>query len=1251
MTDLQSNLQNRKELILALQREIVGPDPQGPKTRITQEGLHLEAKEWRKPRRQEDGEEVVWQDPPTKRYGAGILYPAGTTAERELANDSIPREPEEPFVPSGDTDLPAPAFSADESEDYEIGLTNAYKPSALGLSFFINLASEKSGIVVELADIRRSGRSEIDLEAVLPAVYRTATLQIAKSGDANTTSSYDRSVWLRRPLRKEDGQPLGVNVTASELLSATGPLSKKFPTNLIDLEVVVRSRKWRAEAPGDFRLVTVSVVNRMALSGGKLEEKCLFQSGIRISCLSGASAIAPYPEQAIEIQQTGRPTSAYDDEGASAIQYSRFKTFSIGHGCAADWISGEPDSVSAVWSSTLPVYELPTTSSELSLKHSRGERQVTPVSMRKLAGLDPSDDGLAEVRSLLSLYSSWINDLDRTLSNRADLKGAARKLGEEIVANCRKCHARISDGLSFLSAETDVSLAARRAFRLANHAMLLSQFRQSIGIRTASVGSAGALSWSEPTPTFDVAEPHQFIGYWRPFQIAFLLMSIRGICEPEHSDRKIVDLIWFPTGGGKTEAYLGLTAFTIIFARLANVERSGVDVLMRYTLRLLTAQQFQRASTLFCALEVLRKAPENLSSLGDVPFRIGLWVGGSTTPNTRADALAKLRKLEGDVFAVNPFILRKCPWCGAMFGHPDADATSSDSSRRGRRPRRQTGHLIGYKRGALVPGHPTVVLQCGDVSCPFGFEPTRLRSPLPIMLVDEDLVDDPPNLLIGTVDKFAMAAWKPELRSLFGLGDDGWHSGEPPGLIIQDELHLISGPLGTMVGAYETLLEQLCRNHDYQRKVNGSSLPKVVASTATISRAHEQIKCLYARADISLFPPPGLDASDSFFASYATDELGKPKPGRLYVGVFAPSHGSLQTTEARVFATLLQKAEALDGGDQHIDPWWTLLCFFNSLRELGSAASLFVADARDYLRVIIDRQGMDYKRIRKLFAVEELTSRIRSDEIPQKLERLEIPFVKDKPAAGRQPVDACLASSIIEVGIDIQRLGVMCLVGQPKTTSQYIQVSSRVGRRSDCPGLVVTLYGPTKPRDRSHYERFRQYHQRLYAQVEPTSVTPFSPPAVDRALHALVVGAIRQFGEKSTLAESPDPYPFDVDKSLAATVKEMIRSRVLAVSPGEATYVDQLMDRRLKEWYAWQPREYGGFGAPEEDPPLIFQAGITPPASWRGRGWPTLTSMRDVDASCEAEVTLYFTDASESLIGSQPNEQSPPGTADSGTKG
>lgn len=1221
MTTLETSLANREKMLARLRAEIVGPDPAGNKVGLVEKQA-MTWEEFRVARQQLNGEEIVWQDPPTKRFGAGILFPQGTdellaqvaaNAGGEAMPDAQDLAPEgaelddDSVKADGGSRLAATAESEDP-DDQGITLANAFRPSALGLSFLADLSDKDVGYRVDLVSIGRIAADRTVAGAC--GVYRPLTVVV---GGAIGKPGLPRKVWLRHAAVDTAGGTPGMSVSGAELLSAKTPIRRPIDAAGLQLEMVIVSRSWPGAPSEHHRLITASIVNTAKAQREELDSLSLFQAGLRVSSLSGAPTIDPYPDYLAGEFRDGDPLA---DDNVNKVLYRQSRTFAIGHGCGADWIHGRPERVSEVWTDVLPVFETPATSADLYVKGENGKTRSLRTSMRCLAGLDPDDDGLEDVLTLIKEYRRWIDELS-SVTGTVPLED--RPTAAALIDRCRECAGRIEDGLQLLNRQGAEGDLVRRAFRLANEAMLVAQLRSRQPLRLPKRDAAERLTWDKPIARIEPAARNQSQGYWRPFQIAFLLMSLRGIVEPSHADRNTVDLIWFPTGGGKTEAYLGLTAFTVFFNALSREKVTGVDVLMRYTLRLLTAQQFQRAATLFCAMESIRR--RDVENLGERSFRIGLWVGGSATPNKRTEALEKLRALTRDPDAENPYVLLRCPWCAAKFGPHEA---SSDEPKRSKGFGKYKGgaarsEVLGYSKERLSAGD-TVVYRCADDACDFGGHPGSARPPLPIVVIDEDLLEHPPNLLIGTVDKFAMLAWNPAARKIFGLNDAGRHDGIPPTLIIQDELHLISGPLGSMVGAYEAVIQALCID-----PMGGGILPKVVASTATISRAREQVKSLYARSSVALFPPAGLDAADSFFARQAVDENGIPLPGRLYAGVLAPAHGSVQTSEARVFATLMQSAALLEGEPSDVDPWWTLLVFFNSLRELGGALTLFSADTREYLRVMLGRHGVDYSRIRQMFRVEELTSRIRGDHIPRLLEQLEVrlstPEGKHEGASLPTPVDACLASNIIEVGVDIPRLSLMAIVGQPKTTSQYIQVSSRVGRDTSKPGLVVVIYGQTKARDRSHYEKFRAYHQKLYAQVEPTSVTPFSPPAVDRALHGLLVALVRQMGNREHEASRPDPFPLKPGSALRARIEEIIRERVVSIAPHEEDSVMRKLQQRLDEWKAWSPIEYGRFGQPPEDAPLIHPAGSAERPEWNHRSWATMASLRNVDASCEADVT------------------------------
>jgi hypothetical protein len=557
------------------------------------------------------------------------------------------------------------------------------------------------------------------------------------------------------------------------------------------------------------------------------------------------------------------------------------------------------------------------------------------------------------------------------------------------------------------------------------------------------------------------------------------------------------------------------------------------------------------------------------------------------TPNDRQDAVSALARLYQSPNE-NRFVVLACPWCGAAMGPVKAGSSWK---------------VTGYRK---LSKPSRVVFRCEDSDCPFSTD-----AGLPLAVVDEDIYEQPPTLVIGTVDKFAMLPWRPEARSLFGLNDDY----SAPELIIQDELHLISGPLGSMVAHYETAIEALCRAGD------SSSGPKIVASTATISRANEQILALYNGRQGSLFPPQGLEVGDSFFARESAS-----KPGRCYVGVFASALPSHVTAQIRVISALLQSVKSIPVEDkQLLDPFWTLMIYFNSIRELGHAATLIRADIREYMNAMWDRQGLKkdvgaeaLKERRFINRDLELTSRIQSNRIPEILQEL---FNALGPKEDFSVVDVCLATNMIQVGLDVPRLSLMAIVGQPKTTAEYIQASSRVGRKE--PGAVVTIYNPARPRDRSHYEHFRAYHQSIYRFVEPTSVTPFASPVVERALHAVVIALARMLGGDA-LSQRPDnPPPSD---ELVQRLKSIIQDRVCNVDEEQLDGVLERLNFIISEWRRVPPSKYGGFAPPDPEEPLMFPSGSERHPRWSTRPLPTPSSMRNVDATCDLGVLSSFPD-------------------------
>lgn len=577
---------------------------------------------------------------------------------------------------------------------------------------------------------------------------------------------------------------------------------------------------------------------------------------------------------------------------------------------------------------------------------------------------------------------------------------------------------------------------------------------------------------------------------------------------------------------------------------------------MRYTLRLLTLQQFERAAALICAMEIIRDGRPK--ELGDEAISIGMWVGAAATPNKLKDAAISLGKLRDgqELYKENPVQLRFCPWCGTSMG-PDEYEVDVESAR--------------------------MRIFCANVDCAFHNE-------LPVHVVDQKLYAVRPTLIIATVDKFAQIAWRPEVAALFNRDRKGTLS---PELIVQDELHLISGPLGSLTGLYETAVDV------------AADTPKVIASTATIRRAKVQVKRLFGR-DVAQFPPAGLDARDSWFA---VETPPADKASRYYVGLLAPNL-SQATLLIRAYAALLHHVGSIEGSEAVRDAYWTLVGYFSSLRILAAADLQVADDVQDRLRMLADRHEATMRRADRNT---ELTSRVKSSDIPTRLKDLETRHPDENV------FDTVLATNMISVGVDVDRLGLMAIMGQPQTTAEYIQSSSRVGRQH--PGLVVMLYNANRSRDRSHYESFVPYHSALYRQVESTSVTPFSPRARDRALHAVLVGMARLMYEE--LRHNGDAAAVSKHMARLEELKDLILARVRQVDEDKLAGTAKDLDAIIAQWveladtndglvYEAKPR----FKRNERRDPdtALLRAHADTDLT---KATPTLWSLRDVDAESD----------------------------------
>ncbi|WP_167051354.1 helicase-related protein [Salinibacterium sp. ZJ77] len=870
--------------------------------------------------------------------------------------------------------------------------------------------------------------------------------------------------------------------------------------------------------------VTVVLVNSLERTEkGRADHLCWFRPRIAVDIQDGAFA---------DRRPRHRLTHLDEDERSGELLYRSERHLAVGHGVAVAW--DESTDVTHLETTFFPAHDLQLADAE--------RRDAPTISMGDLA----EGRGVDHLHALVDTYDAWIRTQRDRISRELDEPQADTAHQHLVLAE--QAAARIRRGIQLIEADDQAMLA----FRLMNAAMLQQRRRQEM-IRS------GATELSD-----DVRAE------WRPFQIAFVLLNLEGLSDPAHAERDIADLLWFPTGGGKTEAYLGLIAFALTLRRIRRAgpgdDGAGVGVLMRYTLRLLTLQQFERAAGLICALEDLRATHPALASAA--PFSVGLWVGQGATPNSVENArkaLNKRRRGEDVGDLGDPVQLLKCPWCGASLNEDHYD-TESDRSR--------------------------LLVRCPSSAC-------RFSSGLPVHLIDSDVYTFRPSLVIGTVDKFAMLAWNELSGRLFGAGGS---SG--PDLIIQDELHLISGPLGTLVGLYETAVDHLATSPEGHR-------PKLVASTATIRRARDQVGAVFARDSLQ-FPPPGLDSSDSFFA---VDAPRDRKGTRQYVGVMAPStsHASLLV---RTYAALLQAGSELDAPDDVKDAYWTLLGYFNSLRVLGAAYIQSIDDVKDRIGVVATRHGQPARRTD---APRELTSRVKSSEIPVELDAISLSY-PDPVAA-----DVVLATNMISVGVDVDRLGLMAVMGQPQTTSEYIQATSRVGRRH--PGLVITLYNASRSRDLSHFEAFTTYHRALYRQVEATGATPFAPRALDRGLH----GVLTILARHTLPGAAPDTAPKipaqdGALRSLTKILLDRIRAMGGELRDGIEVELETAVAELVRQWETaaddgisrygiWYPRNDdvrslmvpAGSQVMQDGEPLIasFPPHTTP--------WATLTSLRNVD--------------------------------------
>lgn len=1053
---------------------------------------------------------------PLKRYAIGILYPQKAFSEvteiiDEENNDTSLDETDDQESHNEIENEANDVYKGkkltyediDESIDIPVSKANQYSPSSYGISFFVKGQNPSLFIKIECAKYNRL-ESDQSLVALTPeteflkeyqemgwyAIQNNALEYLSRSNAQKARELFgDKYLIFSRIHDKANNfknkgfkrEPLMVFSGVVEIDKQTDPILTKYEK---EISIHVKVRRFE----DNIRKVTISVVNNLTKDDSSFSvkpEHCYFQNKIIVN--STKESVFVHNSQ-INLNSS---TDLEDD-----LLYRSRKIFGVGHGCSIEW--NHPEIPTEVSSTFIPSYEVPLSNpfpNRISNLH------LPVFSMSYLGFNTQRDKILTELTQFVDDYSGWIQDQKRDIDT-VDIKYHAA--ANNIISDCQLAKVRMLDGLSILKSND----RAWQSFQLANQSMVIQRYHTEKYLKTPR-----DVNSDKPMFIDNYSIVGEDIAKWRPFQLGFFLLSIKSIVDPNSEDRRIADLIWFPTGGGKTEAYLGLISFTIFYRRISRGKAGGgTSVIMRYTLRLLTAQQYERASTLIAACEYLRN--KSNGKLGEDKISIGLWVGMANTPNTKAVAeenVALMINKPDEFREKNPFQVICCPWCGTKLFNEQNPSNS------------------GYR------SLPKFNFKCIESTCIYS-------TGLPMQVVDELLYEEPPTLLFATVDKFARIPWEPRSLSYFGKTIEKKKvttTNLPPDLILQDELHLISGPLGTLFGIYEALIDYL--------SISNNNPPKIVCSTATIKRADEQIKSLFNRSYFS-FPPLGLSITDNYFS---TEIPISEKAGRKYLGLIAV--GITQTSaQVKALSNLLYNNYFNDYDDLTKDVYYTLVNYFNTIKELGHTASLIDADVHEKIQTLQAR----FRTIKnRRLLIKELTSREDSKALPLILSQL-----AKECYPSPKSISILLSTNMFSVGVDISRLNLMFVSGQPKSSSEYIQATSRVGRAN--PGLVIVMYDGFRPRDRSHYENFKSFHQSFYRFVEPAGVTPFSEPARNRALKALLIGISRL---SMNMLDNHDALNFK-NHTVDAGFVEFIKTRVSNIDPDELEALTNEIAIYTKDW-------------------------------------------------------------------------------------
>ena len=1117
-----------------------------------------------------DGEQL--NEVPTSSYITGLLYPADTDVTEDENYYDV-EFTEKRFDADGET-MEAGIFEEEEPEDRIKG--GFQKPSSIGVSFYISDNVQKVNAYINWG---KYYAEQVQGEVI------DGTLE----EDAENKKKKKHTIYIREQMNDV------VEIDFNQM-GRSKPIPLESNGNIYIYVM-------KMQLDNGYKMVSVYLHNNDKSDGDEKEyEKVMFQVEMLIADdLMSPIFVPEYLCRKVELE----------DE----YYYKGRPVYARGRGCAATWEKkAEEINATAIKSSFMPDYEIPSVSAQID------DMPEHAFSMLQMGSPKKKSEVIENLRTLTEMYGSWITDI--LTKDEAMQDDRFKVTGQSIIDKCNDANRRMNAGIDLIENNDK----AYQAFVFMNQAMYL---QRSITAFSKDYGNGIPCSLRDYMTDMPEKGRKKDHSQWRPFQIAFVLLNLYGIIDGESLERDIVDLLYFPTGGGKTEAYLGLIAFTIAYRRLTTTDETdyekdgGVTVFLRYTLRLLTTQQRDRLMRLIVAMEQLREKNEKL--YGKERITIGFWVGGNVTPNKFSEYS------DSDQFKKKEFIRKltkqiiKCPYCGMDITRDEYDINEKGKS---------------------------VKIHCADNNCMFSLKTGRT---IPVYLVDEEIYAKCPTVIISTVDKFARLPWSEQVGLLFGRTDRccsrcghiaigerhaGRHNADvaaglekaetiackpfyPPELIIQDELHLITGPLGTIYGGYETVVEEMCCIEKNGKKIR----PKYIVSTATIRNAGEQIRFLYGRNKFAQFPPSGFDTRDSFFikevplptenlVGVSEEKINKmisdgKKPFRQYAGICA-SGQSVKTTLIRLYSIILQTTLDIAKNpeyEDYIDPYYTLIGYFNSIRELGGAVRLLDDDIASRIRVVKNKYNSPEQRYLSFEGKKEITSRIPSWEIAQVLEKLAISYDKNKEKQGCY--DVVIATNMIAVGMDVDRLGLMAVVGQPKQNSEYIQATSRVGRQH--PGIIFTVYNPYRPRDLSNYENFVGFHSQMYRYVEGTTATPFAARARDRVLHALVVSLLRL--QIQLMADNGGASNInDISDEQIKDIKDKILERVKITAPLSYADTEKEIDEFINTWknIARDEKLYYFVPAVADDKKRL----LTYYGEYYGdKEKPTLSSMRDVEQS------------------------------------